>query len=150
MPCKPLCRSACCYQFYLRPHFQIPSAFGLGRTQEVDEVKEKALKATDTALDNLHYYKDVNELKMYLPALVHPSHAVLIVVEAPTSKARVILSMLEEAEIIRKSFSTDKVCVLIPCGTRICHASTVYNKCELLWSLSIMGACRPLFVFQQR
>ena len=60
-------------------------------------MKEKASRKTDADLERLQYYDSVSELIRCLPAIVHPSHSVLFMVEAPTSKLRVILEMIDYA-----------------------------------------------------
>ena len=91
------------------------------------------------ALDKCRIYRDKEEMKMVLQTMVQPSHAVLFVVEAPSSKVRVLLELLELVSQVRQSLGTNKVCIVIPTGPRLSLANAVMNRCELLWSWSIMG-----------
>ena len=101
--------------------------------EEPDPTKEAARKKTDIALGKLNFYRSIQEMIRTLPAIVHPSHAVMLVVEAPTSKLRVVLEMLELAKSVVDALTTKEVCIAIPTGTRIDLLSAVANKANMLW-----------------
>ena len=97
-------------------------------------MREAAIRKTDSALEKLVYYEDVPQMKKCLPALVHPTQAVQIVVDAATSKQRVFLEMLDGIVEVVESLSTKKVCLLVPTGSRVEILGTIKNKCVMTWS----------------
>ena len=108
--------------------------------EEPDPTKEAAVKKTDMALARLQYYSSLDEMKRCLPAIVHPSHAVMVIVEAPTSKLRVALEMLEQAKGVVEALTTKEVCIVIPSGSRVDLLSAVTAKVDLLWCVFLLNA----------
>jgi hypothetical protein len=102
--------------------------------EKPDPMRDAAMKKTDIALGKLQYYNDLQEVTRCLPAIVRPSHSVMVLVEAPTSKLRVVLELMEKAKSIVDTLGTKQVCIAIPSGPRLDLLSTVANKSELLWS----------------
>ena len=113
-----------------------PAAYLLYYYKEKSQITKK-LPACST---KLQYYDTTEEMKRVLPAIVHPSHAVMFVVEAPTSKLRVVLEMLEQAKSVVEALTTKEVCIVIPSGTRIDLLSAVANKAQLLWCVFCLNA----------
>lgn len=101
---------------------------------EVDPVEEEAVRATHKTLERVQFYDDFNQLVASLPALVNPSEAVLILVEAPTSKMRANIDLFEQAMKLAEKITNKKVCLLMNSGLRLDLASAMYNKGEALLS----------------
>jgi hypothetical protein len=101
--------------------------------EEPDPTKDAAMKKTDIALGKQQYYSSLQEMQRCLPAIVHPSHSVMVLVEAPTSKLRVVLEMLEQAKSVAEVLTTKQVCIAIPSGLRVDLLSAVANKAGLIW-----------------
>ena len=101
---------------------------------EPDPAKEAAMQKTDMAMRNLQYYDSVASMKRILPAIVHPSQSVMVLVEAPTSKLRVVLEMMELTKDVLDALMTKEFCIAIPVGARIDLLSAVQNKSDMIWS----------------
>ena len=97
---------------------------------EVDPVEEEAVKATHKVMERVQFYDTFDQLMAALPALVNPSEAVVILVEAPTSKMRANIELFELAMKVTETISSKKCCVLMNAGLRLDLASAMYNKGE--------------------
>ena len=98
---------------------------------EVDTVAVTAAAKTELALTGLNSYKSWQEAHETLNHSVMPTSKVLLIVDAPTSKAKTVTKMIEQLEAVSKTLSTKKQKFVVITGSRLELSSAAFNKLEL-------------------
>ena len=103
---------------------------------EVDPLDEKAKGKTDMALTKLSYYDSGDDMLKILPSVVMPSHRVLVLIDAPTSKSKVVVKLIDQAAATLKCLSSKQCKVAVSVGNRPDLFAAVNSKLELAFPKS--------------
>ncbi len=119
--------------------------------EEIDPVKDEAVKRREKAMEKLQYYESLAELIKCLPLSVRPSQAVILVCEAPTSKLRVNTEALESLKLVTDCLPTQKLLIMTYAGQRLDLLNAIATKTSLLWSpRKILMESRRVCFFSRR
>eukprot|EP00969_Alexandrium_andersonii_P089345 3944190-Alexandrium_andersonii.AAC.1 len=66
-------------------------------------------------------------------ARVIAGRRVLFLVDAPTSKHKVVLSLMDEVDKMKQAMALEKSAVMVTCGARLDLMTAVTNKAATLW-----------------
>ena len=90
----------------------------IGAEDEVDPFEEVACAKTDMALTKLSYYESGNALLKTLPTVVMPSHRLVVMIDAPTSKAQIVVKLIDSAAATVKASPCKNWKVVVSVGSR--------------------------------
>lgn len=96
--------------------------------EEADPIMEAALAKTDVALSTLTSYESIADAFSAVESSLVPSSRLLIFIDVPTSKPKILLKLVEQAAGLTKALPTKRVKVVVSTGGRISLAATALNK----------------------
>ncbi len=100
------------------------------RLEEQDPVLEEAKRLTEITLDRVTLYGEAAKMEGDIAAQVGDGQKVLVLVDAPTSKPKVVLSLLETVGGLVKSLATQRVRVLMTASSRLDLLLAGVNKMQ--------------------
>ena len=100
---------------------------------EKDPIKEAALEKVEGAMAKLNVYSDVDRLETALVQTLMPTHKLFIMVDAPTSRSRVALALLDRVAALLTKATAKKFRVAVPVGARLDLLVAVQNKLTVLF-----------------
>ena len=99
--------------------------------EETDPIREIALGRAELAMSSINYYDDISALAAIVPAVIMPTHKVLIHLDVPTSKIKIAGRLLTEVESLCKLLPTKKYKVIVNCGSRVDYFAAVHARMEV-------------------
>jgi hypothetical protein len=98
---------------------------------EIDPARELATAKAELAMSSLTRYDTWQQLGNSLASVVMPSAKVMFFVDAPTSKPKVVVALLDKVAQLSKSLPTKRFKVAVSAGTRLDLVSSVFSKMSL-------------------
>ncbi len=108
-----------------------PLSADVEATEEVDRVAIAAAAKTEVALSTVNYYASWPEVIETVSHTTMPTSKLLLLVDAPTSKSKILLKMIDQLAGISKIVTSKKIKVLVNAGTRIDLCASASNKLAL-------------------
>jgi len=101
---------------------------------EPDPVEAKARELAFGDLSHITIENDVARLQQALRTRVMPSSRVLYMVDAPTSRIRCVLDLIQSVETISKEFKNTEFQLLVTCGHRLDLLAAVHSNLSTRWA----------------
>ncbi len=98
---------------------------------EVDPLREKTDNKVVAAMGSLNYYSSIQALTESIAGIVMPTQKVLVLIDAPTSKVKVLSALLDKTAALVKTLTTKRIKIVTTVGSRLDLNSAIYNKCHV-------------------
>ena len=94
--------------------------FGLAmETEGLDPMHERAAKTTEAEMQNITYYRSVEEMSSVLGKLLSSADRLHILIDAPSSKIHVPVGLVRRTAEMLRSMGTMKYRILVLAGGRL-------------------------------